>query len=100
MGNTIQHPGDKVLGVFDLKGSLVNRRSKDTDRILKDKNLLEINRKKMWMNFRDQDKRQIIDTLKSDLSLLVKFNLMDYSLLMCVTENPNWIQNMNDEERQ
>lgn len=44
MGNTIQYP-DKVLGVFDLKGSLVDRKAKESDSIMKDKNLVEINRR-------------------------------------------------------
>jgi len=38
--------------------------------------------------------------MKDDLSLLERFNLMDYSLLLCVDENPKWIKNMDGRERE
>lgn len=37
-----------------------------------------------------KDRNQILKTLREDVSLLEKFNLMDYSLLLCIQKNPNF----------
>ena len=41
------------------------------------------------MRFKDKDSRQINDRLREDATLLRMFNLMDYSVLLCIEENPN-----------
>lgn len=92
MGNTMTNCG-KIEGIFDLKGSLVNRNVKEPKQgfkptsTLKDKNLLKLNSERMWLNFRSKDRDQILAAMREDVALLQKFNLMDYSLLMTITEN-------------
>ena len=83
-----------ILGVFDLKGSQTNRVVKAKDRILegeglkktqtlKDLNLLQME-KELKIKFSEGDRAKILKSLSEDVSLLTKFNLMDYSLLLCV----------------
>lgn len=62
---------------------------------LKDKNLLKINTERLWLNFRNKDRSQIIQSMKDDVALLEKFNLMDYSLLLCVSENTDYLKVKN-----
>ena len=38
----------------------------------------------LQLNFRKKDRAKILKSLGEDVSLLTKFNLMDYSLLLCV----------------
>jgi hypothetical protein len=38
----------------------------------------------LQLNFRQSDRSHILKSLGEDVSLLTKFNLMDYSLLLCV----------------
>ena len=91
MGNSMKG-AKSVKGVFDLKGSMVNRRVKGKNfkptQTLKDKNLLEMSRRNIWLRFRPEDQKKIQKTLKHDVSILRQFNLMDYSLLLCIQENP------------
>jgi 1-phosphatidylinositol-4-phosphate 5-kinase len=67
MGNS-KSQATNIQGVFDLKGSLVNRFCKvpkegfKATQTLKDKNLLTA--KRFWLNFRDSDRKQILNTLK------------------------------------
>jgi len=76
------------LGVFDLKGSMVNRivhgDSFKPTATLKDRNLLQYNREKIWLRFREKDRRVILNTMKKDVALLKTYNMMDYSLLLCI----------------
>ena len=44
----------------------------------------------MWLNFTNKDRKQILCTLREDVSLLEKFNLMDYSLLLCIQKNSSY----------
>lgn len=93
MGNTmLVHNGANVRGVFDLKGSMVNRYcpGENSPRAaVKDRNLLEICRENIYLRFKIKDIRQINDRLREDALLLKMFNLMDYSLLLCIEENEN-----------
>lgn len=57
---------------------------------MKDKNLLAVSATKKWLKFRKTDRIEILNTMKIDLELLEKFNLMDYSLLLCISENANF----------
>jgi len=92
MGNSMTR-ASRIQGVFDLKGSMVNRECKEPKegfkptKTLKDKNLMKLNMQRMWLNFRKADRLQIINTMKDDVALLQRFNLMDYSLLLCISEN-------------
>ena len=94
MGNTMLVKDFKnVRGVFDLKGSMVNRHvpggpHKPTS-TLKDRNLIEICREHIYLRFRPTDIRKINDRLREDATILRMFNLMDYSILLCIEENLN-----------
>jgi len=96
LSNCFQGTGKdaEILGVFDLKGSKKNRLVEAKDRIveggkfkttqpLKDLNLLKMEQE-LKLNFRRKDRNEILKSLGEDVSLLSKFNLMDYSLLLCV----------------
>jgi hypothetical protein len=77
--------------VFDLKGSMVNRHvpgenHKPTS-TLKDRNLIDICRENIYLRFRPNDIRKINDRLREDATILKMFNLMDYSILLCIEEN-------------
>jgi len=56
---------------------------------LKDRNLLQVCRENIYLRFKVRDIRQINDRLREDATLLRMFNLMDYSVLLCIEENPN-----------
>lgn len=85
----------EVLGVFDLKGSMVNRvvkgKSHKPTTTLKDKNLLAMNANKIWIRFQEKDRHQILRTMRKDVRIMENYNLMDYSLLMCIQENPDYV---------
>jgi|Transcript_34520 1-phosphatidylinositol-4-phosphate 5-kinase len=87
--------GENILGIFDLKGSMVNRSVKGSEikptATVKDKNLLALNAKKIWLRFRDLDRRRILSVMAKDVALLKEYNLMDYSLLLCIQENPDYL---------
>lgn len=62
------------LGVFDLKGSMVNRichgKNFKPTATLKDRNLLAMNKEKIWLRFSHKDRKTILNTLKKDCKLL------------------------------
>jgi 1-phosphatidylinositol-4-phosphate 5-kinase len=91
MGNTMLVENfNNVRGVFDLKGSMVNRYcpgETNPKATVKDRNLLEICRENIYLQFKIKDIRQINDRLREDALLLKLYNLMDYSLLLCIEEN-------------
>ena len=96
MGNGIRGAKrEDILGIFDLKGSMVNRLVKGSDikptATVKDQNLLAKNKKQIWLRFRDIDRRRILSVMARDVSLLKEYNLMDYSLLLCIQENPDYM---------
>lgn len=84
-----------ILGVFDLKGSMVNRIVKGKNfkptATLKDKNLLQMNQEKIWIRFSDSQRKSILKMMRTDVKLMQTYNLMDYSLLMCIQENPDYV---------
>ena len=84
-----------VLGVFDLKGSMVNRIVKGKNfkpsTTLKDKNLLAMNQEKIWLRFSEKDRREILKIMRTDVRILSTYNLMDYSLLMGIQDNPDYV---------
>jgi len=84
-----------VLGVFDLKGSMVNRIVKGKNfkpsTTLKDKNLLALNQEKIWLRFSEKDRREILKIMRTDVRILSTYNLMDYSLLMGIQDNPDYV---------
>lgn len=103
MGHTMQVKDKKmILHTYDLKGSMVNRFVKGTVKPTapaKDKNLLEDVRfsEDLFLNFSQKDQRffnghthsNVKETcvqgqIEKDINLLKDFNLMDYSLLICI----------------
>jgi 1-phosphatidylinositol-4-phosphate 5-kinase len=87
MGNTMKN-ASRHLAVFDLKGSTIKRIVKgkitNTKTTLKDMNLLNMNTKNLWLNFDKKDRKKIMNAMMKDAEMLRQFNLMDYSLLLCI----------------
>lgn len=85
------HCGPDIENVYDLKGSIVNRNvphwSEKTD-CLKDVNLLEQVKEKRHVNFIRKDMRKIMRMMFKDVKYLNSRNLMDYSLLLIIENNP------------
>jgi len=85
----------EIQGIFDLKGSMVNRFQKlpkgqkahKPTKTLKDLNLLNLCKERLWLQFRKKDRESILKSIKVDVDLLQRFNLMDYSLLLTITTN-------------
>ena len=75
--------------VFDLKGSMVNRETKNPKpgSTLKDINLLNIKVDENILKFSPFDSTSIINLLKEDSELLRNGNVMDYSMLLGIEEN-------------
>jgi hypothetical protein len=42
------------------------------------------------LRFRPSDRVQLLNTLEKDVEMLEKLNIMDYSLLFAVEQNPNY----------
>jgi hypothetical protein len=97
MGNTVNlhGKGQGLKYMFDLKGSLINRESKMTKNhkpssTLKDINLLEIKKNINLLKFSIEDAENIMNTIKKDVPILTGGNIMDFSLLLAIEENPNF----------
>jgi hypothetical protein len=88
-----------IKAIFDLKGSMVNRIVKGEHHkataTLKDQNLLKMNQQNVWLRFNMKDRRKIMKVMQLDIKLMQTYNLMDYSLLMCIQENPDFAKVMN-----
>ena len=95
MGNTMKK-ASRHLGVFDLKGSTVKRLVKgpitSKTKTLKDMNIMTMSKENFWLHFRKEDRIRIMAAMIKDVEILKKFNLMDYSLLLCIQENPDYGQ--------
>lgn len=97
MGNSKFAQNKLVNGVFDLKGSFVHRYVPNAQNMkatatLKDINLLQKLKYNSWLKFRDEDQIEIAKTLAADVKILNQLNLMDYSLLLCIEDNPDYVQ--------
>lgn len=95
MDNTVALQGKKLQYIFDLKGSFANRESKmnkvhNPSHTLKDINLLNIKMNKNILKFKPDDAQRIIDTINRDVPILEKGNIMDYSLLLAIEDNPDY----------
>lgn len=101
MQNAIQmtNPDHQLLYTFDLKGSLVHRRSLPNqgmsnsrlrllarNQVLKDQDLIRLRSsiEKSLINFRLEEDLDILSIIKRDAMFLTANNLMDYSLLLAV----------------
>jgi 23S rRNA U2552 (ribose-2'-O)-methylase RlmE/FtsJ len=94
MGNSKQSIDKNIVNIFDLKGSFINRevnaKGLKPTATLKDLNLLEICKNTNLLLFRPEDQKVILDNLERDVALLRKKNIMDYSLLLAVENNPEY----------
>lgn len=95
MDNTVALQGKKLKFMFDLKGSFANRESKmekihNPSHTLKDINLLNIKMNENILKFKPDDAQKIIETINRDVPILEKGNIMDYSLLLAIEENPDY----------
>ncbi|PKI85135.1 1-phosphatidylinositol-4-phosphate 5-kinase [Malassezia vespertilionis] len=81
--NNLFPPHRDIHEIYDLKGSLVNRdqRSTKPNVVLKDKNWV---RRGMYIQLGPAKHALFAEQLKSDVALLKRLNIMDYSLLMGV----------------
>ena len=84
-----------IQRMFDLKGSEVQRKTKNVqnwkrDQVLKDLDyqwLTKIEPK--LINFKEDDIREIKQNLKNDIIFFKRLKLMDYSLLFIIIDFPN-----------
>lgn len=93
MQNLNVFPSDLIFKVFDLKGSQVDRKTKnlnkaDNLKALKDLDFQWINDTYHISDFSKDAKEKILSSLDTDLSLLTELNLMDYSFLLIVVKFP------------
>jgi len=111
MANTIRcKSGNSIMNVFDLKGSMVNREVKITSKTkntstLKDLNLQMIKRKNQtigndFIKFSKADIVHLNQQIEKDICMLMKYNLMDYSLLFAVEINDDQLQKAPDGPEQ
>lgn len=94
MGNTID---GKPLLTFDLKGSIINRKTevegKKMQKVtLKDVNLLNLQKSAIFLRFSKTDRRNILAAMRRDVNFLEKMKLMDYSLLLGIEMNPKYLE--------
>lgn len=86
---------------FDLKGSMVKRDvpgdiHKNTA-MLKDKNIMRMKKEDQFLRFENDDINSIMNQMAKDVSLLSQFNLMDYSLLVVVEYNKEYVERYPNE---
>lgn len=90
-----------VKAKFDLKGSMVKRLTKGDNlkntEMLKDKNLLRMKSEDSFLRFETEEITNIMNQVAKDISLLCQFNLMDYSLLLVVEYNKNYVDRYPSE---
>lgn len=95
MENTLQlKNSDGLKYIFDLKGSLVDRKVKgmtEPSTTLKDINFLLASATPGFINLGGEDKRKAtLLAIKKDVDFLSNLGLMDYSLLLAVeTKGPS-----------
>ena len=75
--------------IYDLKGSIddryVDTNSDSKASILKDGNFLELNES---INLNKEQRERVLDALNDDLKFFTKHNIIDYSLLIAIYEEP------------
>jgi hypothetical protein len=95
MGNTMD---GKPLLTFDLKGSIINRKTQVegvkmmTKSTLKDVNLLNLQKSDVFLRFSKIDRFNILRQMRRDVNFLEDMMLMDYSLLLGIEMNPKYLE--------
>ena len=86
-----------IQRLFDLKGSTVQRKTKDVqkwrkDQVLKDLDYQWLTRvERKLINFKEEDINEIKNILNNDVVFYKSLKLMDYSLLFIIIDFPNKI---------
>ena len=86
-----------IQRMFDLKGSSVQRKTKNVQKWKKDQVLKDMDYQ--WLtqvepkliNFSNEDIQEIKKNMESDVNFLRRLSLMDYSLLFIIVDYPNKI---------
>lgn len=84
-----------IQKMFDLKGSSVQRKTKDVqkwkrDQVLKDLDYQWVTKvERKLINFKEEDISEIRSNLINDINFYKSLNLMDYSLLFIIIDYPN-----------
>jgi len=104
MGNTKKIHNDYVVKIYDLKGSTSKNRNEKVNEdfckntyCLKDHNIMNILKTEILVKFNKSETKGILKRMARDLNVLSKLNLMDYSMLLCISFNPKYVELFNDE---
>ena len=106
MGNTKKIPDHCVRRIYDLKGSLVQREVKGKESsfkntaCLKDINILNLQDQEVILKFDKETQIKVMKQMSSDVRLLNRFGLMDYSLLFVIAFNPNYVKKFPEQFEQ
>jgi hypothetical protein len=88
--------GKYVYKTFDLKGSIVNREVKPNEMLttscLKDVNLLNLCKDEFILGFQYKDRKTVMEQIYKDIKFLSRHNIMDYSLLVIIETNADWVE--------
>ena len=104
MGNTKKIDNDYVVKIYDLKGSTSKNRNEKVNEdwvkntyCLKDHNLMNILKKEILIKFNQTEIKGVLKRMARDLNVLSKLNLMDYSMLFCISFNPKYVELYQDQ---
>lgn len=103
MGSTAFYNPINCKKMYDLKGSLVERLQKGDEKsfkrtqAIKDLNLLRLKKEENFLRFYDDDAKKIVQQIREDVKIFKNYRLMDYSLLLVVEYNPNYITENPDK---
>ncbi len=85
MGNVFE-TDYKMKEIFDLKGSTYKRTNPDIKGVRKDLDFIELGRK---LRISEPRRSKLLNQLSQDTKLLEAMQIIDYSLLVGIADNPN-----------
>ena len=97
MQNLFECSSMHIQRMFDLKGSTVQRKTKNPQswkrgQVLKDLDYIWLTKvERKLINFKEEDSQNLANILKSDINFYSRMQLMDYSLLFIIIDYPNKI---------
>ena len=98
MENIIPYSSDSII--FDIKGSSIGRYVESFDAyptpgiVLKDENFKKFSQRVILDS---EFRSEIIKTLEDDMNILMKLNIMDYSILLAFYEEGHKIEQTNSK---
>lgn len=99
MGNTKRIQNEYIVKLYDLKGSTSDNRNEKVNEnfvkntyCLKDINIMNTLKNEILVKFHNSEIKGILKRMARDLNVLSKLNLMDYSLLFCISFNPKFVE--------